>query len=129
MQQLYNLATANVQGFIKAKVQRRHNSDWSGKICMLIDSMYMPLGLWKSIYDLKHAKIPYEVTINGLFETFDSAIQIQEVQGYFEALDIPFMPYDKQFDFITKMLKARKCTLTGATSMGKTFLTYLTLRY
>lgn len=129
MKQLYNLATADVQGFIKAKVQKRHNSDWSGKICMLIDGMYMPLGLWKSIYDLKHAKIPYEVIIDGLFETFDSTIQIQEVQDYFEALDIPFMPYDRQLDFITKMLKARKCTLTGATSMGKTFMTYLTLRY
>ena len=129
MKQLYGLATASVPNFIKHRTNSRNNSDWSGQICMLIDGAYLPLGLWNDILKLRQAKFPYQVKIDGLLETFDTTIKDDEVQQWCESLDTEFQPHEDQFKFIVKLLKAKKCTLTGATSMGKTFMTYLTLRY
>lgn len=129
LKQLYNIATATVPNYIKSNVSRHNSSDWSGEICMLIDGTYLPLGLWNDIYNLRKSKIPYDVKIDGLISIFDTTINESEVELWCESLDTEFKPHNDQFKFMLKMLKSKKCTLTCATSFGKTFMTYLTLRY
>ena len=129
MKQLYSLATASVPNFIKNRTSKRNGSDWSGQICMLIDGAYLPLGLWNDIYKLRNAKFPYHVQIDGLLNTFDMTINDNEVEQWCESLDTPFQPHEDQFKFMLKMLKSCKCTLNCSTSFGKTYMTYLTLRY
>ena len=127
--QLYKLSTAHVQNFIRNRVKQRNNSTWDGKICMLIDGIYLPFGLWRRIWELQKAKIPYQVTINNLMSKFDTTLVRDDFEKWVKELDTPFEARQDQIDYAFKILQTRQLVYRLATSYGKTFLTYLTLRY
>lgn len=129
MKQLYRIATGFVPRHIANRVKNRNHSDWNGTICYLYNGMYMPAGLWRRVYDLKNATIPYDVTINNMMSLFDSTIKRQELEDFIEKLDTPFAPRVDQIDFAFKACQAKKSCYKLGTSYGKTFLCYLLSRF
>lgn len=129
LKQLYTEATASVPNYIAANKRKASNSNWDGKICYLFNNKYLPFGLWKRIWDLRNAKVPYAVTIDGLIDSFDTVVTKDDIDAWSECLDMPFDMREDQLQFILTACKAKKCCLRLATSYGKTALVYVMSRF
>lgn len=129
MKQLYRIATGHVQRHIANRVKKRNQSNWDGTICYLYNGLYLPAGLWRRVYDLKNAPIPYAVTINNMMSLFDQTMSVDEFKTFVDKLDTPFDARQDQIEFAVKACQAKKSCYKLGTSYGKTFLCYLISRF
>lgn len=100
---------------------------WNGKSKVFYKNDMYPLGL---TYDIR--KIAEQ---NGLKISIDNLDDFRvyrhphHILDYIELLDLPFEPYDHQIQTLNAVYDWNKCIMKVGTNAGKTFITYMLMRY
>lgn len=104
--------------------------NWDGKVKFLIGNRFIPLGLWKEVYDIfKNNNLKVEISNFGL--VVDREIKFEEFEkwcnGFFKGNEK--QPRDYQIKTAYLILKYKKCLSELATSAGKTLILFMVLAY
>lgn len=111
------------------KVKRGY---WDGYISYMLQDRYIPIGLWKEVYDVCK-KYDFDIKFDGLSQIFDNSIPFEKFEAWCNKLmeghpeDLKPRPY--QIETAHKILRFKKCAAEVATAGGKTLLTYLIISY
>jgi superfamily II DNA or RNA helicase len=99
---------------------------WDGKVSFFFKDKYLPLGLWKELWDVCQL-YNFPIVFDNLKDITDSELDKDQFN---EWLDSKFeyskiKPYSYQREAAYKILKNRHCLGELATGAGKTFILYI----
>ena len=104
---------------------------WDGKkkfYKIIGDMMVFPKGMWRYL-DRKIKKNHQDIEFEYISETNFEQITKQEFDTFLESLNLPFPPYDYQYDAAFESINSGRMTIGAATSAGKSYIIYIIFRW
>lgn len=100
---------------------------WDGRTPIFAKNDLYPIGLTFELRKVAEMNSLSLTIINR--DKFKLVSQKFTPREYIDLLDLPFFPHEWQFDSVESSFFNNKCFMKIATNAGKTFITYLMLRY
>lgn len=104
---------------------------WDGKknfYKMIGDSMVFPKGMWRYL-DRKVKKNLSDINFEYISDTVFETVSKEEFDKFLVSLNLPFQPYDYQYDAAYEAINSGRMTIGAATSAGKSFIIYMIFRW
>lgn len=105
---------------------------WDGKkkFYKLLDdgSMFFPKGMWRYL-ERKIKQTQDNIQFAYDTPTVYPKITKEEFDKFLETLNLPFPPYDYQYDAVFESINAGRMTIGAATSAGKSYIIYMIFRW
>lgn len=105
---------------------RKNRKGWDGKISLMKANGLLYRGLK---FRLKAFLEEYGYEYDDLTDNDLQEVDLNFLQEFVEELDLPFDPYDYQFEAIRHTIRHGQSLLISPTSSGKTFIAYLIARF
>ena len=124
-----DLLSAYMEGYKFMPSYRAGLHDGKKKFYKLIgNDMIFPKGMWKYLKRKCDKNIP---DVNFIYQsnTIYEKISKEEFSEFIKSLNLPFEPYDYQFNAAFEAINMGRLTIGAATSSGKSLMIYLIYRW
>lgn len=119
-----HICTQHVEGFQGKKWVR------TASICALFNDRFLPVGMIKILQDHALTDEQYTVKlINSELWKTEKNLTLPEFEKALDSFNLPMEPYDYQFRFALYPILFGRAFCAGATSSGKTFISYLSIGF
>lgn len=113
--------------------KRYRDGKWDGKISLFnLKTQKLPIGL---LYKIKKfcddRKYDYDFEPHDTLPSleYDKKITEDRVKKFIKSIDLPFEPYDYQYNAILQAIRSRRITIKSPTGTGKSLIIYCLLRW
>lgn len=104
---------------------------WDGKkkfYKLIGDTMVFPKGMWRYLERKIQKNIP-DVSFEYKSETVFEQITKEQFDEFLTSLNLPFPPYDYQYNAVFESINSGRMTIGAATSAGKSYIIYMIFSY